>query len=48
MMTWECSDAQAMTFAAAKPTPELAPVPLMSAYGIIQISSEALTRNQDG
>lgn len=26
MMTWKCSDAQAMTFAAAKPTPELAPV----------------------
>lgn len=26
MMTWKCSDAQAITFAAAKPTPELAPV----------------------
>ena len=30
MMTWKPSDAQAMAFAVAKPTPELAPVPLIS------------------
>ena len=47
MMTWKCSDAQAITFAAAKPTPELAPVSLLSVYGIVQVLCRALTGDQN-